>query len=55
MSDVDKDSAPPPVNPGPIVGVDDPDDPRLDLYRHLNDPAGRNPMSGTVLATSSQR
>ena len=41
MSDVDKDSAPPPVDPGPIVGVDDPDDPRLDLYRHLNDPAGR--------------
>jgi tRNA G18 (ribose-2'-O)-methylase SpoU len=26
---------------GPLVGVDDPDDPRLALYRDLNDPAGR--------------
>ena len=31
----------PVVTPGPLVGVDDPDDPRLDLYRDLNDPAGR--------------
>jgi tRNA G18 (ribose-2'-O)-methylase SpoU len=29
------------VPPGPILEVVDPDDPRLDLYRHLNDPAGR--------------
>ncbi|MGD0880998.1 MAG: RNA methyltransferase [Acidimicrobiales bacterium] len=29
------------VVPGPLVSVDDPDDPRLDLYRSLNDPAGR--------------
>ncbi len=26
---------------GPLIGVDDPADPRLDLYRDLNDPAGR--------------
>jgi tRNA G18 (ribose-2'-O)-methylase SpoU len=26
---------------GPLVAVDDPDDPRLDHYRGLNDPAGR--------------
>lgn len=32
---------PPAVTPGPLVEVDDPDDPRLDLYRDLNDPAGR--------------
>jgi tRNA G18 (ribose-2'-O)-methylase SpoU len=31
----------PPVVPGPLVEVDDPDDPRLDVYRDLNDPAGR--------------
>jgi tRNA G18 (ribose-2'-O)-methylase SpoU len=29
------------VPPGPLLTVDDPDDPRLDLYRDLNDPAGR--------------
>ena len=29
------------VTPGPLVRVDDPDDPRLDLYRDLNDPARR--------------
>jgi tRNA G18 (ribose-2'-O)-methylase SpoU len=29
------------VVPGPIVMVDSPDDPRLDLYRDLKDPAGR--------------
>jgi len=29
------------VTPGPLIEVDDPDDPRLDLYRDLNDPAGR--------------
>lgn len=27
--------------PGPLIGVVDPDDPRLDLYRDLNDPASR--------------
>ena len=26
---------------GPLIGVDDPADPRLDLYRDLNDPIGR--------------
>lgn len=26
---------------GPLIGVDDPADPRLELYRDLNDPAGR--------------
>jgi tRNA G18 (ribose-2'-O)-methylase SpoU len=26
---------------GPLIGVSDPDDPRLALYRDLNDPAGR--------------
>jgi len=31
----------PVVAPGPLVPVDDRDDPRLDLYRDLNDPAGR--------------
>ena len=39
VSDAPKDL--PVVTPGPLVGVDDPDDPRLDLYRDLNDPAGR--------------
>ncbi len=39
MSDAQPD--PPDVTPGPLVGVDDPDDPRLDLFRDLNDPAGR--------------
>lgn len=29
------------VSPGPLVAVDDPDDPRLDYYRDLNDPAGQ--------------
>ena len=38
MSDAPRDPAV--VSPGPLIGVDDPDDPRLDLYRHLNDPAG---------------
>ena len=28
------------VSPGPLVAVDDSDDPRLDYYRDLNDPAG---------------
>jgi tRNA G18 (ribose-2'-O)-methylase SpoU len=32
---------PPLSTPGALVAVDDPDDPRLDLYRQLNDPAGR--------------
>jgi len=32
---------PPAVNPGPLVRVDDRDDPQLDLYRDLNDPARR--------------
>lgn len=36
----------PPVVPGPLVEVHDPDDPRLDVYRDLNDPAGRA-QSGT--------
>jgi tRNA G18 (ribose-2'-O)-methylase SpoU len=31
----------PVVSLGPLVEVDDHRDPRLDLYRHLNDPAGR--------------
>ena len=39
MSDAPE--GPPGVTPGPLIGVDDPDDPRLDLYRDLNDPAGR--------------
>jgi tRNA G18 (ribose-2'-O)-methylase SpoU len=39
VSDAPKD--PLVVTRGPIVGVDDPDDPRLDLFRDLNDPAGR--------------
>ncbi len=30
------------TTPGPLVAVDDIDDPRLDLYRDLNDPAGRS-------------
>ena len=29
------------VTPGPLIWVDDRDDPRLGLYRDLNDPAGR--------------
>jgi tRNA G18 (ribose-2'-O)-methylase SpoU len=28
-------------SPGPLIEVDEPDDPRLELYRDLNDPAGR--------------
>jgi tRNA G18 (ribose-2'-O)-methylase SpoU len=39
VSDPPKD--PPVVTPGPLVGVDDPDDPQLAPYRDLNDPAGR--------------
>jgi tRNA G18 (ribose-2'-O)-methylase SpoU len=31
----------PTPTPGPLVWVDDPDDPRLDLYRDLADPASR--------------
>jgi tRNA G18 (ribose-2'-O)-methylase SpoU len=31
----------PGADPGPMARVDDPDDPRLDLYRDLHDPAGR--------------
>jgi len=30
------------ATPGPLLSVDDPDDPRLDLYRDLNDPAGQS-------------
>jgi tRNA G18 (ribose-2'-O)-methylase SpoU len=37
---------PPVVTPGPLIGVDEPDDPRLDLYRDLNDPAGRIRLAG---------
>src|SRR5665647_2423659 len=44
VSDAPKDL--PVVTPGPLVGVDDPDDPRLDLYRDLNDPAGRLRLAG---------
>jgi len=33
--------ASPDVTPGPLVPVDDPADPRLDLYRHLKEPAAR--------------
>jgi tRNA G18 (ribose-2'-O)-methylase SpoU len=29
------------VTPGPLIALDVPEDPRLDLYRNLNDPAGR--------------
>ena len=32
---------PPPRPPGPLIRLEDRDDPRLDLYRDLNDPAGR--------------
>jgi tRNA G18 (ribose-2'-O)-methylase SpoU len=32
--------------PGPLIGVTDPDDPRLALYRGLNDPAGRIRLEG---------
>jgi len=39
VSDPPKDPAV--VTPGPLVEVDDPDDPRLDLYRDLNNPAVR--------------
>ncbi len=39
MSDTPED--PPVVTQGPLVVVDDPDDPRLSFYRDLNDPAGR--------------
>ncbi len=39
MSDAHR--GPPAVTPGPLVAVDDPADRRLDLYRRLNDPAGR--------------
>jgi tRNA G18 (ribose-2'-O)-methylase SpoU len=37
----DPSQAPAAVAPGPLVAVDDPGDPRLDLYRDLNDPARR--------------
>ena len=30
-----------PGTPGPLIRLEDPDDPQLDLYRDLNDPAGR--------------
>jgi len=43
MSDAPKD--PHVVTPGLLVEVDDPDDPRLDLYRDLNDPAGRTRLA----------
>jgi tRNA G18 (ribose-2'-O)-methylase SpoU len=33
--------APVVTTPGPLVVIEDADDPRLDLYRDLNDPAGR--------------
>jgi tRNA G18 (ribose-2'-O)-methylase SpoU len=39
VSDVPED--PSVVTLGPLVEVDDPDDPRLDLYQDLNDPAGQ--------------
>jgi tRNA G18 (ribose-2'-O)-methylase SpoU len=39
VSDAPRDPAV--VTPGPLVEVEHPDDPRLDLYRNLNDPAGR--------------
>lgn len=39
MSDTPKD--PHVLTRGPLVVVDDPDDPRLSFYRDLNDPAGR--------------
>jgi tRNA G18 (ribose-2'-O)-methylase SpoU len=38
------------VTPGPLVGVDDRDDPRLDLYRDLNDPASRVRLEGDLPA-----
>ena len=41
MPDVAKEPAT--VTPGPLVTVDDPDDPRLDVYRDLKDPAGWTP------------
>jgi tRNA G18 (ribose-2'-O)-methylase SpoU len=34
------------ITPGPLVEVDDRDDPRLDLYRDLNDPASRIRLDG---------
>ena len=40
MSDATE--GPPAVPPGPLVAVEDPDDPRLALYRALNDPAARD-------------
>jgi len=40
MSDAPKDPAA--ISLGPLIGVDDADDPRLDLYRDLHDPAGRS-------------
>lgn len=39
MSDTPKD--PHGLTPGPLIEVEDPDDPRLDLYRDLSDPASR--------------
>ena len=38
----DSPGGPPVTLPGPLVAVDNPDDPRLDLYRDLNDPAARH-------------
>ena len=35
-------SSPPAMTRGPLVAVDELDDPRLDLYRNLNDPAARS-------------
>ncbi len=40
MSDAPR--APWVATPGPLLTVHDPDDPRLDLYRDLNDPAGQS-------------
>jgi tRNA G18 (ribose-2'-O)-methylase SpoU len=38
------------VTPGPLVEVGDRDDPRLDLYRDLNDPASRSRLEGDLPA-----
>jgi tRNA G18 (ribose-2'-O)-methylase SpoU len=37
----DEEMVAPAVTPGPLLEVEAPNDPRLDLYRNLNDPAGR--------------
>jgi tRNA G18 (ribose-2'-O)-methylase SpoU len=44
MSDVPED--PPGITPGPLIWLDASDDPRLDVYRDLNDPAGRTRSVG---------